>query len=249
MRAPPNPALAQGAQQRGTSILRHIQDQPLEGLSFVPVTDPTWRRLFDACLDAYHYAGGCQRVGRCLRLALVHDDVWVGGSVIGSPFPNILVRDEALGMRRFVTDWYKRGKSPWTRHNREYWQALQGIIDHARTFVFPTCQGQGYGTRAIALLESVALDLWYERYRERPWALDTLCHTKDGGLFRANGWDFVGHTRGYTSSRKVTFSRRDDYTPQVRGHNVGLVRAEREPWCVWVKALRSVDDYLAEVRR
>jgi hypothetical protein len=49
---------------------RHINlERPT--IHFIPVTDKWTRKVFDETLDAIHYAGRCQRVGRCLRLCFV----------------------------------------------------------------------------------------------------------------------------------------------------------------------------------
>ena len=71
-------------------------------IHFIPVTDQCTRKVFDTSLDLIHYAGSCQRVGRCLRLCVYEGDVWIGGVVLGSTFPNIEVRDQELGLKRFV---------------------------------------------------------------------------------------------------------------------------------------------------
>src|SRR5438067_13823761 len=109
-------------QELGANLMVEHYDFPESGLGFVEVCDREWRKLFDEALDLVHYSHSCQRVGRCMRLAIIEDGQWVGGIVLGSTFPNILVRDKDVGLRKFVTNYKKRGlKNPWTRDNKLYW--------------------------------------------------------------------------------------------------------------------------------
>src|SRR2546426_10124823 len=118
----------------GDDLMVEDYDFSGKGLCFVEVLDCNWRKLFDEALDLVHYSQSCQRVGRCMRLAIVEHGQWVGGIVLGSTFPNILVRDEAVGLRKFVTNFRKRGLSnPWSRENKSYWRNLQRVVNHART--------------------------------------------------------------------------------------------------------------------
>jgi|SRR5271168_4317251 len=87
-------------------------------LWFHVVEDPELRRYFDLALDRTHYARSCQRVGRCMRLAIIKESAWVGGIVLGSTFPNIGVRDEALGLKQFVKGFSDRGlRNAWCAEN------------------------------------------------------------------------------------------------------------------------------------
>ncbi len=215
----------------------HVPDKDL---TFVEVADSKWRRFFDEALDLTHYAGSCQRVGRCMRLAIVENSNWVGGIVLGSTFANILVRDEALQLRKYVRNYRRRGlKSPWARNNHKYWKALQRVVNHARTFVFPQFQGRGIGIRSHKLLLTEGVKLWEKKYGGKVFALDTLCTENDSKLFSKNGWLFVGQTKGYSSDPKKTFSRhlaRLKRKTFGSRHNVGL-RSGSTKWMVWVRIL------------
>jgi len=197
------------------------------------------RHAFDAALGAIHYAGPCSRVGRCMRLLIVDHRKWVGGIVLGSTFPNIGVRDEALGLKAYVRDHQLRGlRSPWARENTDYWNRLQRIVNHARTFIFPASQGQGLGIRAHHLLIDQGKRHWERRYGEPVGAFDTLCDAADSGLFRRNGWAWVGRTAGFESNPEKTLvavSDRKDLT-----NNVALRQGTRS-WEVWVRIVnRSI---------
>jgi hypothetical protein len=211
---------------------------------FVEVTDASWRWLFDRALDEIHYAGACQRVGRCMRLAIIEDGKWVGGIVLGSTFPNIRVRDEAFGLRKYIEGWRERGlKSPWARENTAYWSALQKIVNHARTFIFPRFQGAGRGIRAHRLLLTEGVALWKAKYQDEVIGLDTLCTHPDSRLFKDNGWILVGRTEGYTSDPSRVFSKRafkEDW--KTIKNNIALRRIEGSTrWFVWVKPLVAID--------
>ena len=120
-------------QLSGQSVLVESYDLPVcPSTHFAVIRDRELRRYFDLALDATHYAKSCQRVGRCLRLAIISDGQWVGGVVLGSTFPNVSVRDEALGLKLLVKGYASRGlRNAWCKENREYWQALQRNTDNA----------------------------------------------------------------------------------------------------------------------
>lgn len=226
-------------EQESARLLAQL-DLPDVSFGFVEVIEASWRRLFDRALDEIHYAGACQRVGRCMRLAIIENGVWVGGIVLGSTFPNIRVRDEALGLRQYVENWRERGlKSPWARENTAYWSALQKIVNHARTFIFPRFQGAGRGIQAHRLLLTEGIALWKAKYQDEVMGLDTLCTHADSRLFKDNGWTLVGQTEGYSSDPSRVFSKRafvEDW--KTIKNNIALGKVEGSTrWFVWVKAL------------
>lgn len=210
-------------------------------IHFVPVTDQDTKAAFDYSLDVIHYARSCQRVGRCLRLCVYDRDTWVGGIVLGSTFPNIDVRDQELGFKTLVTGVRRRGlKNPWVRENEPYWSALQYVVNHARTFIFPQFQGRGLGIAAHAELLNTGLLHWERRYRQPVLALDTLCTHSDSKLFSRNGWKLIGNTRGYTSDPSTVFSSRAFLGEwKAIRHNIALKRvsAREGRWWVWLTIL------------
>ncbi len=230
-------------EEEGARLLAQL-GIPYISFGFVEVTDSSWRQLFDRALDEIHYAGACQRVGRCMRLAIIEDGRWVGGIVLGSTFPNIRVRDEALGLRKYIEGWKERGlKSPWARENTAYWSALQQIVNHARTFILPRFQGAGRGIRAHELLLTEGIALWKAKYQDEVIGLDTLCTHADSRLFKDNGWVLVGRTEGYTSDPSRVFSKRafrEDW--KTIKNNIALGRIEGAMrWFVWVKPIVAID--------
>jgi len=226
--------------QRGQNIFQDIYRRQPQKTYFVEIKDSQWRKLFDYALGSLHYAGACQRVGRCMRLAIIHDGKWVGGIVLGSPFPNIEVRDRALGLKRFVENYKQRGlMSPWQRENKLYWKALQRIINHARTFIFPMFQGRGLATLAHRHLLTEGVQLWERKYKDPVFALDNLCDQGDSKLFARNGWTLVGETKGYRSAPNSVFSKRV-IKQGFKGvkNNTGLqLWPDGRRWLVWVKVI------------
>jgi hypothetical protein len=222
-------------QQSGLQMLPEVEGE----LRLIPIDDPQLRRVFDRACEEIHYAGACQRVGRCMRLAIMRQSDWAGGIVLGSTFPNILVRDEALDLRRHVEGYRERGLvSPWASENRAYWSHLQRIVNHARTFVFPSHQGEGVGIEAHAVLLDEGLRHWEERYG-KAWAFDTLCTSSTSRMFKTNGWTLAGRTAGYTRDSKRALSRRLTDKAERRGRdNAGLaLRRDAYKWWVWVRVL------------
>lgn len=229
----------------GNDLLRGWFDKPTNQLSFITVETADMRQLFDQAAEEIHYAGACQRVGRCLRLAVVRSGEWVGGVVLGSTFPNIRPRDDAFGLTKFVRDWQERGLvSPWARENREYWDRLQTIINHARTFIFPKFQGNGLGVETHALLLKQGVKLWEERYGGPVYGFDTLCTHPNSRLFADNGWTLVGRTKGYSRDPTKVFSRRafeEEWKNIKDNAGLGLIEGNMR-WWVWVKVFRRFDE-------
>lgn len=223
-------------QESGQIVLEQAHAIPsAKSARFVVVDDPELRHYFDRALDLTHYAKSCQRVGRCMRLAIISEGQWVGGVVLGSPFPNVSVRDEALGLKEFVRGYASRGlRNAWCKENREYWQALQTIVNHARTFVFPQFQGRGLGKEAHKRLLTQGVRVWEKKYCQRIYAFDTLCDSSDSGLFIANGWSLVGETKGYTANYKDAFSG-ESKTVSI---NNAALKPGKMRWQVWVKVVK-----------
>jgi GNAT superfamily N-acetyltransferase len=221
----------------GQDLLERSQDLP-QSLHLIQVDSAEFRRIFDVALDDIHYAGACQRVGRCLRLAIVEEGRWVGGIVLGSTFPNLHDRDVYLGLTKYLHGYRERGLcSPWARENTAYWRRLQLVVNHARTFVFPQMQGRGIGVRSHRLLLSDGVKLWRKRYTHPVWALDTLCNTGESRLFAENGWSLVGSTKGYSAASKEKFSSRIAVIPVLR-NNVALTKIRRgRRWAIWVRII------------
>ncbi len=232
-----DPKLAESIRSRGQRLL---EDQGNAGLHLVRVANPSVRDLFDEGCDEIHYAGACRRVGRCMRLAVLKDGQWAGGIVLGSTFPNIGPRDKALGLKKFVLGWQARGLvSPWARENTQYWSALQSIVNHARTFVFPAYQGSGLGVDAHALLLTQGKRIWEEHYQCGVAAFDTLCTHPSSRLFAENGWELVGQTKGYSRAPAEVLSKRA-FAQEWRtiSDNAGLAKLEGSTkWWIWVRPI------------
>ncbi len=225
-------------QRYGTALLHRGRSRSW-CLSLIQVDDKPLKRLFDLACDELHYAKSCQRVGRCMRLAIALDGHWAGGIVLGSPFPNIRCRDDAFGLTRFVKDWKERElPSPWARENELYWRGLQRIVNHARTFIFPSFAGRGLGIEAHRLLLSEGAVTWSARYGSFD-GFDTLCTEPKSRLFLANGWSLVGRTQGYSRDPNRLLSKRAAEGSIKRvADNAGLTRRRGAiRWWVWVRPL------------
>jgi hypothetical protein len=170
-----------------------------------------------------------------MRLVIMDGKRWVGGVVLGSTFPNVGCRDELLGLKEHVRGRMPNGvRGPWATENRAYWDALQAVVNHARTFVFPEFQGRGAGVSAHGLLLTEGVELWTARYPGSVTALDTLCDSNDSGLFSRNGWMYAGQTKGYSSDRTTPLV--DPGTRKVLRNNVAL-RPTGRLWEVWVRPI------------
>jgi hypothetical protein len=235
-----NLRLTADIQTAGTALLASGRRLPRR-LTLVPVEDKRLRHLFDAACNEIHYAGVCRRVGRLLRLAIVSDAQWTGGIVLGSTFPNIRARDDAFGLTRFISGWQDRGLiSPWASENTDYWSRLQAIVNHARTFVFPSFNGASLGVRAHRELLGSGLRHWTDRYGGRVHGLDTLCTHPTSRLFLDNGWTLVGKTKGYSRDPSTVLSRRasdEDWMTVRENAGLSLSNGNRK-WWIWVRVLR-----------
>jgi hypothetical protein len=211
-------------------------------LSFVPVRSSDGRHAFDKACERLHYAGSCHRVGRKMLLAVIKDGEWIGGIILGSPFPNLRPRDDAFGLTKHVSDWRARGlTSPWARENRAYWDRLQLVVNQARAFVFPQFRGTGVGVLAHSLLETEGRTLWEAEYG-RLAGFDTLCTEPNSRLFADNGWRLVGRTLGYTRDPETSLSQRVT-TWKIDGvsDNAGLALTSTSTrWWIWVRVMRRI---------
>jgi hypothetical protein len=226
---------------QGTEAIR-AENRLLKRLSFTAITSTDARRAFDEACQRLHYAGACHRVGRRMRLAVIENGEWVGGIVLGSPFPNLRPRDDAFGLTKYVRDWQQRGlANPWAQENRLYWSKLQLVVNQARAFVFPDFRGSRVGVRSHALLETEGRGLWEERYG-RLVGFDTLCTESKSKLFSDNNWTLVGRTLGYTRDSRTLLSQRvTSGIVQNVSDNAGLVlRPSGTRWWIWVRILRRV---------
>lgn len=180
-----------------------------------------------------------------MRLTITFEGQWAGGMVLGSTFPNIRPRDEAFGLTKYVEGWKEKGLvSPWARENRDYWDRLQLIVNHARTFVFPALWGNGIGTAALSLLSTEGKRLWEERYGGPIYGFDTLAAHPTSRLFEDNGWTLVGRTQGYSRDRQKVFSKRasKEEWEDIKD-NAGLTKdQDNTRWWIWVKVLRRFDE-------
>jgi hypothetical protein len=174
-----------------------------------------------------------------MRLALVVEGQWAGGTVLGSPFPNIGSRDEEFGLTAYTHGYRERGLiSPWAAENRDYWDRLQRIVNHARTFVFPAFQGHGLGVVAVGLLPTEGRAHWEEKYGQGVIGFDTHCTSPTSRLFSENGWRLVGRTKGFARDRRTPFSGRVVQGTLSVKDNAALRRSRRNPrWWTWVLSL------------
>lgn len=205
------------------------------------------KHLFDTACDELHYARSCKRVGRLMRLAAMEDGKWIGGIVLGSPFPNVRVRDDAFGLTPFARDPASRGvPHVWGKENTDYWTRLQLIANQARAFVFPPEQGRGLGVRMHRLLETQGRRLWEKRYG--PLAgFDTLCTESTSRLFADNHWTCVGRTKGYSRDPNRELSKRASSGEVIVSDNAGLSGGGYQ-WWVWVRVLRETESIIQSPR-
>lgn len=210
------------------------------GLQLTVVDRPDVRRWFDAACALNHYAGACQRVGRCMRLCIWLDREWAGGIVLGSTFPAIAVRDAAFDLSRHARGYRERGLvSAWASENRAYWDRLQTIVNHARTFVFPEFRGREVAVRAHAKLLTQGRQLWEAQYGGPISGFDNLCTTPTSRMFSDNGWSYVGRTKGYSRDSTRLLSQRLSDAPSRRD-NAGLTTSEAATkWHVWVRVFQA----------
>jgi hypothetical protein len=227
----------------GEKLLEIRKGGRVKTLHLIPVRNENARKLFDRSLDILHYAGSCQRVGRCIRLAIIRGDEWVGGVVLGSTFPNIAKRDEAFGLDKFLRNTRDRGLvSPFASENNDYWENLQKIVNHARTFIFPAFQGKGIGVKTHALLLTEGRRIWESKYGSKILGFDTLCTHPKSRLFLDNDWILVGRTQGYTRDPKKVLSSRKAFLEEWDNikENAGLGRlVGSHRWWIWVKVLQK----------
>ena len=211
-------------------------------LSFHIINTKEMRKIFDKTCDKIHYAGSCQRVGKCVRLAVIKNNEWIGGVVLGSTFPNIKPRDDVFKLTQYVKNWKAQGLiSPWAKENKKYWNGLQLIVNHARTFIFPQFQGNGLGIAIHKLLLTEGRQLWESKYNEKIYGFDTLDTHPKSRLFLENGWKLVGRTKGYSRDPNRVFSKRafNEKWEYIKD-NSGLNKTKNSTrWWIYVKVFKK----------
>ena len=164
--------------------------------------------------------------------------------MLGSTFPNIRPRDSILGLTRHVQGYRARGLSnAWASENRDYWDRLQLIVNHARTFIFPRYQGRGIGIAAHRRLLTQGIDLWTEKYGGKVHALDTLCTHAESRLFLENGWQLLGRTKGYSRDPQAIFSNRvfsEDWKHIKDNAGLKKIRGSTK-WWIWTRVLAPIN--------
>jgi hypothetical protein len=228
---------------QGEKLLGLGRGRACKKLRFTMVDDAEIRKIFDTALDEIHYAGSCQRVGRCLRLVVTNGKLWIGGVVLGSTFPNMAPRDEEFGLTKYIRNTKGRGLiSPFASENRLYWDNLQKIVNHARTFIFPEFQGNGIGIKTHKLLLKDGRAIWEKRYKTKIYGFDTLCTHPKSRLFCENGWTLVGRTKGYTRDPQKVLSSRKAFKEEWSNikENAGLEKLKgNRRWWIWTKVLKK----------
>jgi hypothetical protein len=148
-------------------------------------------------------------------------------------------RDEAFGLAKYIRNTRSRGLiSPFASENRLYWDNLQKIVNHARTFIFPTFAGNGLGIKTHKLLLTEGRSIWENKYGTKINGFDTLCTHPKSHLFRDNGWSLVGRTKGYTRDPSKVLSSRKAFEQEwtTIKENAGLGKIEGGTrWWIWVR--------------
>lgn len=145
------------------------------------VTKRTDPRLLERM--AVHYSQPKGFVGRVLSYAVTHDDIYYGHIIAGSAVKHLPGRHDGLG-----TDG--------TQLNSIVNNIFFNVSAEAR---YPM---RNFTSRIVrAWRERVRID-WSEKYGDDVLGFETLIELpRTGELYRRDGWEQVGVTKGYTCKR------------------------------------------------
>jgi hypothetical protein len=160
-------------------VVRGVEIRPVSAAE-----QPLWDRL----MQAHHYLGFQGMIGESLRYAAVHKDRWLALLGWCSAALKCGVRDRWIG---------------WTCPLRL--QRLPLLVNNCRFLILPGVRVPHLASRILALnLKRLSND-WQAAHGHPIWVAETFVDPElyRGTCYRAAGWHFLGHTRGFAKKRDL----------------------------------------------
>lgn len=126
-----------------------------------------------------HYSHPKGFVGRQIIYKVYNDDIFQGAIAGGSATLHLPNRNEYFGK-----DFY-----------------LGGIINNT-FFHLVNHDDKNLGTKILKQFRTQVVKDWEERYKDKVIGFETLVELpRSGSMYKADNWDYVGTTKGYTCRR------------------------------------------------
>jgi len=143
------------------------------------------RALWDALMRRYHYLGLHSLVGESLRYIALYQGDWL--ALIGWSAASLKcrVRDQWIGWPAVLQ-----------------WRRLPLVANNTRFLILPQHSIPNLASRILALnLKRLSSD-WEAIYGHHIWLVETFVDPRyfQGTCYRAQGWTFLGYTRGFAKS-------------------------------------------------
>lgn len=167
----------------GTSEVREI----VRAVEVRPVSaaeQPRW----DGLMQEHHYLGFQGMIGESLRYAAVYRDRWLALLGWSSAALKCAARDHWIG---------------WTPALKL--QRLPLLANNCRFLILPTVRVPHLASRILALNLKRLSDDWQRSHGHPVWLAETFVDPElyQGTCYRAAGWAFLGHTRGFAKNHDI----------------------------------------------
>ena len=161
-------------------------------ISFDLVDNETKKFNFDQIVKNYHtYKPSVSIVGRSINWLIKDGSFIIGAIGIGSSVMAMKPRDDFIG---------------WKKDQR-----LKNLIHTATNWRFCLLdKNKGYGSRVLSLLCHEAQKEWLKKFGNKLVLLETLVEPPyNGTCYKANGWNFLGETKGF----QLAWKKKEDVLP------------------------------------
>jgi hypothetical protein len=168
------------------SVPLEIKDV-VRGVEVRPVSAAE-QSLWDGLMQEHHYLGFQGMIGESLRYAAVHQDRWLALLGWSSAALKCGVRDQWIG---------------WTPTLKL--QRLPLLANNCRFLILPGVSVPHLASRILALNVRRLSNDWERSHGHPVWVAETFVDPDRyrGTCYRAAGWAFLGHTRGFAKNHGV----------------------------------------------
>lgn len=178
-----------------SEVPSEAEQQILEQVQIVLVTDIEERRRFQKLLREHHYLGGLRAVGEQLYYAAVDvQGQWVALLLFSAAAKHLQHRDRWIG---------------WTRAQRD--RRLSLVVNNSRFLILPHAHHPNLGSRVLRLtLDRLSAD-WQAKYGHPVLVVETFVDPEQfhGTVYAAHGWQEVGQTDGWGRCRRDYYVQHD----------------------------------------
>ena len=214
--------------RESSEVLRSLEVRPINRQE---------RALWDDLMRRYHYLGLHSLVGESLRYVALHQDKWLALVGWAAAALKCQVRDRWIGWPALLQ-----------------WRRLALVANNTRFLILPHRHIPNLASRILAVnLKRLSSD-WEEIYGHPIWLVETFVDPRyfAGTCYRAQGWTFLGLSRGFAKCSqtyrqhdhpKMVFVRPLQAKERLSAPSLGL-KLQRE-----VKPMRLSEKFAFDLRQ